>query len=591
MPLTALNSSLNKPAPDLLAVLAPFAADRASDSVPNGVPEQFSQVLAKMSRQGGPGGELLPQRQGFSFLDLASEAVVAENIPGQVVFTENSRGRAVLMENIGGKAAFMGLNRARANSPLAGQLLDFFKQIKKDNRSLGQMAANPDDLARLEEVLQNSGYTQEQAQFLLGQSLDSEGKVLDLDLLSQLVVEYPPQEGTAFLLNATDRPLLVQVLQDVGLSPSEIDNYLGQASRHGDQLLLRGLGPLLARAEENFFSRENLVDTSRLTSLLEKLGLEKSEIQTLLRQSQGQEQTSGVNAKTAFLLLETAAQKQNQQITQVLREMIARGAPPKQPETSPGGILRAQMIKSQQYMEKQVEETSPPVEQRPANNTTSPNSAAGAENSRSESSAPGEIPAARSEARGASAGNSAEPGAERQPKEQGSAKQTPSENKAPQGAGGGENVGKGNLAAPVAAARSNTSLLPAYVVRQVAFSMGKMVARGLDHLSLSLKPPSLGEISMELAVKDGAVKASLVAETVAAKKALEAGLENLKQHLAGQGIKVQQIEISVQPDAQRRQERAQDGERQQRRPRQERESAGTDEDAPLFKGSGLSVRA
>jgi flagellar hook-length control protein FliK len=131
--------------------------------------------------------------------------------------------------------------------------------------------------------------------------------------------------------------------------------------------------------------------------------------------------------------------------------------------------------------------------------------------------------------------------------------------------------------------------LPAYVVRQVAFNLNQMAARQLSSLRMELKPPAMGEITLELAVKDGAVKASLVAETVAAKKALEAGIEQLKQELVNQGLKVEQISISVQPDAQKRHEAAGDSERRrhnQRRwqpPAAEANSAAAAEDLP---GSG-----
>jgi flagellar hook-length control protein FliK len=342
-------------------------------------------------------------------------------------------------------------------------------------------------------------------------------------------------------------------------------------------LLLRDIGDLLVQAEGNSLSPENLADSGRLTSLLGKLGLEKPEIEALLRQSQ--EQGPGVNAKALFNLLEQAAQKQNQHITQMLREIIARGTPDRQAETSPGMILHAQMIKSQQHMEKQVEQMSADT---PSTASTAPETSAGLENMKTETGAA--VLAGKTAPRPENSENS-ESGLGHQRKERGDSKQESAEARVLSPTGTAENLAKGGLLG------GRTSLLPAYVVRQVAWGFERMTARSLDHLSLSLKPPSLGEISMDLAVKDGAVKASLVAETVAAKRALEAGLDSLKQHLANQGIKVQQIEISVQPDAQRRQERAQDGEKQNRGKRRETAEAPGETDSPAALNGRFSVRA
>jgi flagellar hook-length control protein FliK len=252
---------------------------------------------------------------------------------------------------------------------------------------------------------------------------------------------------------------------------------------------------------------------------------------------------------------------------------------------SSGMILRAKMIKSQQFVEKRVEQTADPGQSR-AQAVPGSGESPGLEASPSAAAALADKAEARASLQPGHSGAESEPG--RQGKEQGARKSA--EARVLSAAGGVESVAKGGGSL---AAGSRTSLLPAYVVRQVALGMERMTAQNLDHLSLSLKPPSLGEISMDLAVKDGAVKASLVAETVAAKKALEAGLDSLKQHLAGQGIKVQQIEISVQPDAQRRQERAQDGEKQNRRPRREQTEASAETEAAnsAFLNGRLSVHA
>ena len=123
-------------------------------------------------------------------------------------------------------------------------------------------------------------------------------------------------------------------------------------------------------------------------------------------------------------------------------------------------------------------------------------------------------------------------------------------------AGDGLGMFNQNLSQAEAAAGPRP-VLPAYVVRQVGQQIVQMVSRQQDSLRLELKPPSLGEVNLELTVKDGVVKASVVTETAAAKQVLENGLDQLKQQLTMQGLKVESVEITVNPDAQRQQSQAQ----------------------------------
>jgi flagellar hook-length control protein FliK len=464
------------------------------------------------------------------------------------------------------------------------QLVEFFDQLGK--KELGRIELGSDGLARLEELLLNSGYSQAEASEMLKLSLEQDNR-LNLDTLAALVINAPPQGGAAFTLEASDRPLFIQVMQDLGVSPSDIDNYLAGAGKYGDKLLLRDIGGLLAQARENQ-TELSPAAAGRLQNLLGKLGLEKGEIEALL--SGGQEAAPGVNAKSVFLMLEYAARKQDQHLAQQLREIMLQGGGGESRDTAAGegARLRAQVINSQQYIENQVGENSP-VSEIQASSSRKADSGGSEESLRTERfslSDPVEQSALKTgRAAGSSDGDFS--GQEKnQEKNQNGAKPLPAAGKILAGAGGVESVAKGNAVQ----AGGGSSVLPAYVVRQVAFSLGQMAVRHLDSLRLSLKPPSLGEISMELAVKDGAVKASLVTESVAAQKALEAGMDALKQHLAAQGVKVQQIEISVQPDAQRRQEQTFASPDRQRRQRQERQSHPDENNSPVPSAAAMNGR-
>ena len=101
--------------------------------------------------------------------------------------------------------------------------------------------------------------------------------------------------------------------------------------------------------------------------------------------------------------------------------------------------------------------------------------------------------------------------------------------------------------------------LPAYVVRQVGEQMVQMVRQQLSSLRLTLRPPELGQLNLELSVKDGVVRVTMLAETAAAKSALDSGLEQLKYVLAQQGLKTERLEVLVNPDAQQEQAQSQSG--------------------------------
>ncbi|MBA4357940.1 MAG: hypothetical protein C0405_09475 [Desulfovibrio sp.] len=149
---------------------------------------------------------------------------------------------------------------------------------------------------------------------------------------------------------------------------------------------------------------------------------------------------------------------------------------------------------------------------------------------------------------GLAGGNPRQGGAEAQAQAQGRAAQAePSF---------GAAINRAGQAAAADQATGPRAVLPAHVVRQVGQALTQMVAKEQTTLRLELKPPSLGELNLELAVKDGNVTAKLVAENAAAKQALEAGMDQLKQDLANQGLKIARVEITVNPDAQRAQAQA-----------------------------------
>ena len=71
----------------------------------------------------------------------------------------------------------------------------------------------------------------------------------------------------------------------------------------------------------------------------------------------------------------------------------------------------------------------------------------------------------------------------------------------------------------------------------------------ITSLSMQLNPENLGKVTVEVATKDGVLSAKVIAETQAAKEALEANLANLKSNLEQQGLKISDVEVTVESHA------------------------------------------
>ena len=79
------------------------------------------------------------------------------------------------------------------------------------------------------------------------------------------------------------------------------------------------------------------------------------------------------------------------------------------------------------------------------------------------------------------------------------------------------------------------------VVEQVRLNMNQQQTS----LELQLYPEHLGRIQINVVAKEGVMTASIVAETEAAKQAIEAGLLNLREAMDQQELKVEAIEVMV----------------------------------------------
>ncbi len=85
-------------------------------------------------------------------------------------------------------------------------------------------------------------------------------------------------------------------------------------------------------------------------------------------------------------------------------------------------------------------------------------------------------------------------------------------------------------------------------------------SRGSARIRISLNPPHLGELKVDLTVRQHVLHGTLQAETVAAKEMLLSNLQQLRDSLAEQGVQVGEFQVQVDPSFQQAmQEESDDG--------------------------------
>ena len=83
------------------------------------------------------------------------------------------------------------------------------------------------------------------------------------------------------------------------------------------------------------------------------------------------------------------------------------------------------------------------------------------------------------------------------------------------------------------------------IVTQIVEQIRVNINQDNTSLEMQLYPEHLGRIQIHVVSKDGVMTARIAAETEAAKQAIEAGLNNLKESLNNQNLKVDAIEVMV----------------------------------------------
>ncbi|MFH1674181.1 MAG: flagellar hook-length control protein FliK [Pseudomonadota bacterium] len=94
-------------------------------------------------------------------------------------------------------------------------------------------------------------------------------------------------------------------------------------------------------------------------------------------------------------------------------------------------------------------------------------------------------------------------------------------------------------------ARPSFRSLPMYVVSQVSSQIGRSLMRGGDNIRLRLKPPHLGTVKLAMGMKGNVLKLNVVAESQATRDLLLSHIQELKQSLIEQDIRLDKMDVQV----------------------------------------------
>ena len=83
------------------------------------------------------------------------------------------------------------------------------------------------------------------------------------------------------------------------------------------------------------------------------------------------------------------------------------------------------------------------------------------------------------------------------------------------------------------------------IVRQVVDEIRVNLSKDVTSMTLQLNPEQLGKVQIHVSTKNGVMQAQIIAETEAAKAAVESGLAVLKEAFENQDLKVDAIEVMV----------------------------------------------
>jgi len=92
------------------------------------------------------------------------------------------------------------------------------------------------------------------------------------------------------------------------------------------------------------------------------------------------------------------------------------------------------------------------------------------------------------------------------------------------------------------------NFMPAYLVDQVGRQISKAILKGDRIIKLNLKPPELGAVKIEMAIKDNTLNLEIFTANNIAKELLLANVHELREALLGQDVKLEKMDVQINYD-------------------------------------------
>ena len=93
--------------------------------------------------------------------------------------------------------------------------------------------------------------------------------------------------------------------------------------------------------------------------------------------------------------------------------------------------------------------------------------------------------------------------------------------------------------------KASRDLIPFYVIDQVGRQISRAVVKGERIIELQLKPPELGMVRVQIDVKNNILRLSMITENSSTKELLLSNVNELRESLVGQGMKVEKIDVEI----------------------------------------------
>lgn len=135
--------------------------------------------------------------------------------------------------------------------------------------------------------------------------------------------------------------------------------------------------------------------------------------------------------------------------------------------------------------------------------------------------------------------------------------------------------------------------LPLHVIDQVGKQISRSILRGDKVIRFQLKPPDLGFVRVEMDIKDNVLKLGLIAEHRSVKEMMLSHVQELKEALAQQGVKLERVEVQINHNFDQSLANSKEGLKDRRRAHQEPRGRpfGGDSDLEAPEGSNRRMAA